>query len=62
MDVVKELKKQNETLVKLWEVIDHLDDHIVSLTVAVEEHKWAFLNLFLSAYWTVSQATTLHKH
>jgi uncharacterized protein YdcH (DUF465 family) len=39
MDVVKELKKQNETLVKLWEVIDRLDDHIVSLTVAVEEHK-----------------------
>jgi len=50
MDVVKELKKQNETLVKLWEVIDRLDDHIVSLTVAVEEHKCAFLNLFLSAY------------
>lgn len=39
MAVVKELKKQNETLVKLWEVIDRLDDHIVSLTIAVEEHK-----------------------
>jgi hypothetical protein len=39
MAVVEKQKKQNEILVKLLEAIDRLDDHLVSLTVAVEEHK-----------------------
>jgi hypothetical protein len=39
MAVVEQQKKQNEILVKLLEAIDRLDDHLVSLTVAVEEHK-----------------------